>query len=139
MLNRASRSVKTKRDYIAANFASRTMRWSGIILLAFIAFHLTTLTFGKFPAAMPDFVDGDVYGNVVNTLGIWWVAVIYIVSNLALGVHLFHGAWSIFQSLGVNNPRINRARKGFAIGFTALVVGVNITFPIAVLTGIVGY
>jgi len=139
MLNRASRGVKTKRDYIAANFASLTMRYSGIIVLAFIGFHLTTLTFGKGGAAMPDYVDGDVYGNVVSTLSVWWVAVIYIVSNLALGVHLFHGAWSLFQSLGVNNPRFNRTRKHFAVGFTVLVVGVNITFPIAVLTHVVGY
>ena len=138
MLNRRSRGVKTKRDYIAANFASLTMRYSGIILLAFIGFHLLTLTFGKGGPAMPDYVDGDVYGNVVNTLSVWWVAVIYIISNLALGVHLFHGAWSIFQSLGVNNPRFNGLRRGFAIGFAAIVCGVNISFPIAVLTGVVG-
>jgi len=139
MLNKRTRSVKTKRDYIAANFASRTMRYSGIILLAFLGFHITTLTLGKGGPAMPDFVEGDVYGNVVNTLSVWWVSVIYIISNLALGVHLFHGAWSMFQSLGVNNPRINGLRKGFAIGFTVIVVGINITFPIAVLTGVVGY
>jgi len=53
-------------------------------------------------------------------------------------VHLYHGAWSLFQSLGVNNPSINWLRRGFAALFTAVIVGGNISFPIAVLTGIVG-
>ena len=137
MMNRRARPVKyqSKRDYIAANFASQTMRWSGIIVLAFIGFHLLNLTFGK--VAAPGFEDGMVYQNVVYALDQPWVAAIYIVSNLALGVHLFHGAWSLFQSLGVNSPRLNPLRKGFAIGFTAIVIGLNLTFPIAVLAGVV--
>src|SRR3546814_7233696 len=65
------------------------------------------------------------------------VAIIYIVANLALGLHLFHGAWSMFQSLGLNNPKWNSWRKSFAIGFAALVTVVNIMFPVSVLTGIV--
>ena len=54
-------------------------------------------------------------------------AAVYIVAQLALAVHLFHGAWSLFQSLGVNNPRFNGARRGFAIAFAAIVCGVNIS------------
>lgn len=137
MMNRRARPVQyqSKRDYIAANFASQTMRYSGIIVLAFIGFHLGQLTFGK--VAAPGFEDGMVYENVVQALKQPWVAIVYIISNLALGVHLFHGSWSMFQSLGVNNPRINPLRKYFAIGFTAIVIGLNITFPIAVLAGVV--
>jgi len=138
MMNKRARPVKyqSKRDYIAANFASQTMRYSGIIVLAFIGFHLAQLTFGK--VAAPGFEDGAVYSNVYLALKQPWVAIIYIVSNLALGVHLFHGAWSMFQSLGVNNPRINGLRKYFAMGFTATVIGLNLTFPVAVLAGVVG-
>jgi len=138
MMNKRARPVKyqSKRDYIAANFASQTMRYSGIIVLAFIGFHLGQLTFGK--VAAPGFEDGAVYSNVYQALKQPWVAAIYIVSNLALGVHLFHGAWSMFQSLGVNNPRINGLRKYFAMGFTAVVIGLNLTFPVAVLAGVVG-
>jgi succinate dehydrogenase / fumarate reductase, cytochrome b subunit len=66
------------------------------------------------------------------------IAAFYIVSNLALALHLYHGAWSMFQSVGVNNPAFNKARKGFAIAFTAVVIGANLTFPVAVLTGVVG-
>jgi succinate dehydrogenase / fumarate reductase cytochrome b subunit len=65
------------------------------------------------------------------------VAVLYIVANLALGVHIFHGAWSMFQSLGVNNPRFNAWRRYFAIGFAGLIVAGNVSLPLAVLTGVV--
>ena len=65
------------------------------------------------------------------------MAILYIVGNLALGVHLFHGAWSLFQTMGWNNPRFNAARRAFASGFAALVVIGNVSFPIAVLAGVV--
>ena len=65
------------------------------------------------------------------------MSAIYIVANVALGVHLFHGAWSMFQSLGLNNPRWNSWRRGFAVGFAGIVMIGNLTFPIAALTGII--
>ena len=71
----------------------------------FIVFHLADLTWGT---ANPDFVRGDAYNNLVASFERPPVAVIYIVANVALGIHLFHGAWSLFQSLGLNNPRFNR-------------------------------
>ena len=137
VLNREARSVKyqSERDYQAANFASRTMRWTGIIVLLFVLWHLADLTWGW---ANPDFVRGEPYQNVVASLSRVPVAILYIVANIALGVHLYHGAWSLFQSMGWNNPRFNRWRRGFAIAFaTAITVG-NVSFPIAVQAGIVG-
>ncbi|MFN8016197.1 MAG: succinate dehydrogenase cytochrome b subunit [Acidimicrobiia bacterium] len=128
-------SYKSKRDYIAANFASRTMRWGGIIILLFLIWHLADLTWGF---ANPDFVRGQAYENVSQSLQRVPVTILYIVANLALGVHLFHGAWSIFQSLGINNPKYNNARKWFARGFAAIIVIGNISFPIAIQLGIVG-
>jgi succinate dehydrogenase / fumarate reductase cytochrome b subunit len=136
MNQRARSKYQSKRDYIAANYASRTMRYSGIILLAFIGFHLGQLTFGK--VAEPGYNAEDVYNNVVIAFDQTWVSIVYIVSMLALALHLFHGAWSLFQSLGVNNPRYNGARKWFAAGFAIIVAGINITFPIAVMAGVVG-
>ncbi len=137
IMNRRSRptAYQSRRDYIAANFASRTMRWSGIIVLAFIGFHILNLTTGT--VAAPGFEHGTVYANLVHSLEQPWVAFIYIASNLALGVHLYHGAWSLFQSLGANNPKLNAARRGFATVFTAVVIGLNLTFPVAVLAGVV--
>jgi succinate dehydrogenase / fumarate reductase cytochrome b subunit len=137
VLNRRARPMRYQapRHYVAANLASRTMRWTGIIVLIFLLFHLADLTFGW---ANPDFESGDVYDNVVASFERVPVAALYIVGNLALGVHLFHGAWSIFQSLGVNNPRFNAWRRWFAVAFTVVVVAGNLTFPIAVLAGVVG-
>ena len=136
ILNRQARSVKyqSERDYQVANFASRTMRWTGIIVLLFLFWHLADFTWGW---VNPGFQRGDVYRNVDASLSRVPVAILYIVANIALGVHLFHGAWSLFQSMGWNNPRFNRWRRGFAIGFATLIVVGNVSFPIAVLAGIV--
>lgn len=123
-----------KRDWQAATAASRSMRMTGVVVGLFLLFHLADLTWGT---VNPDFVRGDVYRNFVATFERPAVAVIYIVANIALGLHLFHGAWSMFQSLGLNNPRWNSWRRSFAVGFAALITGVNIMFPISVLTGLV--
>jgi succinate dehydrogenase / fumarate reductase, cytochrome b subunit len=131
---KANAKYYSKRDYVAANFASRTMRWTGIIVGLYIVFHLADLTWG---AANPDFIRGDVHHNMVESFSRVPVAIIYIVANLALGVHLWHGCWSLFQSLGWNRPRFNRWRSWFAWGFTAVIVVGNLSFPIAIVTGIV--
>ncbi len=123
----------TPRDYQAANVASRSMRWTGVVILLFLAFHLSDLTWGFLN---PDFVRGDVYRNVQASLGNAIPAIIYIVANLALGLHLFHGSWSMFQSLGLNNPRYNSWRRSFAIGFAALITIGNLSFPIMVVSGV---
>ncbi|MET1050776.1 MAG: succinate dehydrogenase cytochrome b subunit [Acidimicrobiales bacterium] len=122
------------RDWQAATAASRSMRWTGVIIALFLLFHLADLTWGT---VNPDFVRGDVYRNFVATFSRPAVAIIYIVANIALGLHLFHGAWSMFQSLGLNNPRWNAWRRSFALGFAALITALNVMFPIAVLTGLV--
>ena len=111
VMNRQARPVKYQSDarLPAANFASRTMRWTGIIVLLFLFWHLADLTWGW---VNPDFVRGDVYRNVVPACRGSRCAILYIVANIALGIHLFHGAWSLFQSMGWNNPRFNRWRAG---------------------------
>jgi succinate dehydrogenase / fumarate reductase cytochrome b subunit len=134
--NRAARPVKyqAKRRYTAADFASRTMRWTGIIVAAFVVFHLLDLTWGP---ANPDFKSGDPYANIVASFQRVPVAIAYVVANLALGVHLYHGAWSLFQSLGWSRRDLNVWRRRFAIAFAAIVVLGNVSFPIAVVTGVV--
>jgi succinate dehydrogenase / fumarate reductase, cytochrome b subunit len=124
----------SRRDWQAANAASRSMRWTGVVILLFLVWHLADLTWGT---VNPDFVRGDVYRNFVATFERPAVSALYIVAVLALGLHLFHGSWSLFQSLGLNNPRWNSWRRSFAIGFAALVTVGNLSFPIAVLTGVV--
>jgi succinate dehydrogenase / fumarate reductase cytochrome b subunit len=125
----------SRRDYVAANFASRTMRWTGIIVVLYLFFHLADLTWGWWLG--DDYVRGDVYHNVSESMSSLPIALIYIVANVALAVHIYHGAWSMFQSLGINNPYINKARRPFAAGFATIILVGNLSFPIAVQTGLI--
>ena len=135
-MNRRARPdrYRAPRDYAAATFASRTMRWTGIIVALFVIFHLMDLTWGT---ANPHFVRGDPYNNLFNSFEREPVAVVYIVAMLALGLHLFHGLWSMFQSLGWNNPRWNPWRRTFAVTFAVLITVGNITMPALITTGAV--
>ena len=143
VLNRKARPVKyqSARDYQVASFASRSMRYTGVIVLTFVIWHLLDLTFGTVNSytGTKD-AEGlkDVYGAVVYSFDRVPVAIFYIIANIALGVHLFHGVWSLFQSLGWNNPRFNKWRQAMATGFAAVIVVGNVSFPVAVMAGIVG-
>lgn len=134
-MNREARPVGYRgREYVTASYASRTMRWGGVIILLFIIYHLLHLTTGH---AHPDFVVDDPYHNLVVGFRVWWVAAVYIIANLALGLHLYHGVWAMFGSLGLTNPRFESWRRKFATTFAVLIAGANISFPLAVLLGIV--
>jgi succinate dehydrogenase / fumarate reductase cytochrome b subunit len=139
-MNHRSRDVKyaSKRDYVAANFASRTMRWSGVIVLLFIAWHLADLTWDV-GISTTQFVRGDPYNNMVASFQRWPVTILYIVANVALAIHIFHGAWSLFQSLGLNNPRFNLWRRRFASGFAGIILLGNLSFPIMVQAGVLDF
>jgi succinate dehydrogenase / fumarate reductase cytochrome b subunit len=139
-LNMEARPVGYRqRDYVKGTYAARTMRWGGVIILLFVIYHLLHLTTGQ---AHHDFQrlandEADVYHNVVSGFQVWWVAAIYIIANLALGLHLFHGVWSMFGSVGLVNPRFEPWRRNFATVFAVLITLGNISFPLAVLTGFV--
>jgi succinate dehydrogenase / fumarate reductase, cytochrome b subunit len=137
-MNARARPIKyqSQRDYVAATFASRTMRITGVVFALYLLFHLGDLTWGFFN---PGFVRGEVMRNLHASLTRIPIAIVYIVGNLALGVHLFHGAWSMFQSLGLNNPRFNKARRAFATAFAALIVIGNLSFVIAWVTDLLTY
>lgn len=135
LMNRAARPVGYRdREYVVGTYAARTMRWGGVIILLFVIYHLLHLTFGT---VHPNFIENDVYHNVVTGFQVWWVDVFYILANLALGLHLYHGLWSMFNSLGWNNPKFNNWKKVFATAFALLITAGNVSFPIAVLTGLV--
>jgi len=137
VMNRQSRpqGYQAPRNYSAANFASRSMRATGIIVLLFVVFHLLDLTWGVFLG--DDYIHGDVYNNVVRSLSSAPVAIVYILANVALAVHLYHGAWSLFQSLGWNNPKFNQARRMFATAVAGIILVGNLSFPIMNLAGVV--
>jgi succinate dehydrogenase / fumarate reductase cytochrome b subunit len=134
IMNRKARPVAYReREYVAGTYAARTMRWGGVIILLFVFYHLGHLTFGTFH---PDFIEGDVYHNFVTGFQVWWVSAFYIIANLALGMHLYHGLWSMFNSLGLNHPGFNSWKRAFATVFAIVVTAGNVSFPVAVLTGI---
>jgi succinate dehydrogenase / fumarate reductase cytochrome b subunit len=88
-------------------------------------------------AVHPHFVHGDAYHNFVTGFQNPLVSGFYILAMLALGLHLYHGAWSFMQTLGLSHPRYNHLRYAFAALITLVILAGNISFPVAVLTGYV--
>jgi len=121
-------------ERLQSSYASRTMIWGGGIILLFVVYHLAHLTWG--PKWVHDsFIPGDAYHNVVAGFRVWWISAIYIAAQVALGLHLYHGLWSLFQTMGWNHDRYNALRRRFAVVCAAAVSLGNISFPIAVLIG----
>ena len=140
LVTRQSRAARAhryaKRATVKANYATRTMRWGGVIILLFVLFHLAHYTWG-WSAVHPDFVKGDVYHNVVVGFKNPLASGFYLLANLALGLHLFHGLWSMLQTLGLDHPRWNALGRRAALAFAVIVTAGNLSFPLAVLTGLV--
>ncbi len=123
-----------KRANVQASYASRTMMWSGPIIFAFVIFHLLHLTTGT---VHPNFVELDAYDNLVNGFRVIPVAIAYIVAMVLVGMHLSHGIWSMFQSVGFSHPRYTPMIKTFAAVFSWLLIAGFVSVPLAVLTGLV--
>jgi len=139
-LARQSRAARQTRyvhpDTVQADYAARTMRWGGLTIALFLVFHLAHLTWGWIHPGYT-YVRGDVYDNLVQGFNIWWITAIYIFAMIALGLHIYHGTWSIFQTFGVNSRRWDRfIRRSAATVATFVVVG-NVSIPVAVLAGAV--
>jgi succinate dehydrogenase / fumarate reductase, cytochrome b subunit len=141
-LDNASRPQRYAVKKVTTNYASRTMRWGGVIILLFIIYHLLHFTLGQVGYAPGVFVHGDAdhgyetYANVVYGFQNPLVSGFYILAMLALGLHLYHGTWSMFQTLGLNSKKWNGLWRGLAIAVALAVVLGNISIPIAVLAGI---
>jgi succinate dehydrogenase cytochrome b subunit len=134
-IDRAARPVGYARhDYRAATVASRTIRWGGFLLLVFVIFHLLHMTFGT---VHPAFVGGDVYHNLTTGLAVPWVAGFYVLAMVALGLHLYHGTWSGFRTLGLNRPTDNPLRRRAVTVFAVAVAAGFAAIPLAVLFGVV--
>jgi succinate dehydrogenase / fumarate reductase, cytochrome b subunit len=135
--NKAARPVGySRKEAINSSFASRTMYWSGPIVLAFIIFHLLQFTAGVIHPESK-FIEGDIYHNVVAGFRVWWVSAWYIFAVTLLGIHLRHGFWSLFQSLGLNHPRHTPVLKNLALALAVIITVGFISIPISVLLGLV--
>jgi succinate dehydrogenase / fumarate reductase cytochrome b subunit len=133
--NRTARPVGYRRTHHqASTYASRTMVWGGPIIALFIVYHLLHFTTGQ---AHPSFVPGDVYHNVVAGFSQPLVVGVYVIAMLALGLHLYHGVWSMLQTIGLSHPRYDAMRKQAAAAFAFVVVVGNISMPVAVLAGFI--
>ena len=133
---KARPSAYSKRENIASSYASRTMYWSGPIILAFVIYHLLHLTAGVVHPG-GDFVDADVYHNVVTGFQVWYVSAWYIFSMILLAFHIRHGAWSMFQSLGINHPRHTPILKKAALTLAVVIAVGYISIPLSILLGFV--
>jgi succinate dehydrogenase / fumarate reductase cytochrome b subunit len=135
LLKKQARPVGyVKRGNVQASYASRTMMWSGPIIAAFVIFHLLHLTTGT---VHPNFVPLDAYDNVVVGFRVLPVSIFYTVAMILVGMHLSHGIWSMFQSVGFSHPRYTPLIKKFSAVFSWLLIAGFISVPPAVLAGIV--
>jgi succinate dehydrogenase / fumarate reductase, cytochrome b subunit len=136
-LQRSARPIGyVKKANLHSTYASRTMKWSGPILLAFIIFHLLHFTFGTVHPGGP-FDEHNVYNNVVTGFQVWPVSLFYIIAMVMLCYHLYHGLWSMFQSLGFSHPVYTPWLQISAKVVAVLIAVGNISIPVAVLAGII--
>ena len=131
--SRRARPVRyAKTSNVQATYASRTMRWGGIIIVLFIVYHVMDLSIGP---ANPGFVRGEVFRNTVASLEQWPVAAAYILSVGAVCMHLDHGVWSALQTVGANRPKYDRAFKLLSRGVALLIFVGFSSVPVAILAG----
>jgi succinate dehydrogenase / fumarate reductase cytochrome b subunit len=125
-----------KRENVASSYASRTMYWSGPIILAFVIYHLLHLTAGVIQPG-GSFIEADVYHNIVTGFRVWYVSAWYVFSMVLLGFHIRHGAWSMFQSIGFNHPRHTPILKKAALVIAILITAGYISIPVSVMAGVI--
>ncbi|RCG31391.1 succinate dehydrogenase [Sphaerisporangium album] len=135
---RRARPVKyaARRRSQAGGYVVHTMRYGGVVILLFVIWHLLDLTFGT---VNPKGFHATPYDRVVAGFdpSRWWVTAFYIAALVMVGLHLRHGMWSAFQTLGLANGRRRHLLRGFAAGFAAVLVLGFLSVPIAVMIGVV--
>ncbi len=134
--NRAARPAGHPARRIGRSIEATLMLFSGILILAFIVFHIlqfTTLTIDVTPLR-----EGAVYANLYYAFQEWYFVVIYIVAVILIGIHLRHGIWSVVQTLGLDSPGRNRKVRGGALALTVLIVAGFILVPILFAAGALG-
>ena len=132
--SRASRRSRYgDHEMVQASYASRTMRWGGAAILLFLIWHLMDLSWG----VPSHFIRGDVYDNVVQSFDNVPNTLIYVVASFALGMHLYHGTWSVFQTLGVNRSRWDGPIRKLATAIGLVVALAFAAVPVAVLAGVI--
>jgi succinate dehydrogenase / fumarate reductase cytochrome b subunit len=140
--NRGARPVGYQRtEIVAAGFASRQIVLTGLLVLAFVVYHLLHFTLGAVQPEHAHLIDAgnrhDVYSMIVHGFQNPIVSASYIVAMLVLGFHLQHGAASLFQTLGVNHETYNAMIRGGSLSLVAIIVIGNCSIPVLVLAGVI--
>jgi succinate dehydrogenase / fumarate reductase, cytochrome b subunit len=123
-----------------STLASRTIRWGGFLILVFIVLHILHFTVRSFPGYQGTVtIDGtetvDVYTNLVTAFqNPLWV-LFYVVSMVALGLHLYHGLWSSLRTLGAAKPSATPLRRQLALGLAVVIWAGFTIVPIGVFLG----
>lgn len=123
---------------VATTYAAKVMWLSGVVILLFVVFHVAHFTYpGIAMSSGYTHAHGKVYQNVTNAFRLPWVTGVYLLAQILLGLHIFHGAWSVLQTLGISHPRYNSRLRGFAKTLAVIIVVGNCSIPMAVLAGLV--
>lgn len=120
---------------LAFTYASRTMRWGGVVILLFVVYHILHFTTGT---VHPAFDHTNPYSNLVLGFSNPWVSGVYALAVTALALHMAHGVWSAFQTLGLDNPRYEAVRRPLAMGLALIVWAGFLVVPLGVIAGWIG-
>jgi succinate dehydrogenase / fumarate reductase cytochrome b subunit len=131
---RARPTQYVARKAVAQSYASRTMRWGGVILALFIVYHILDLTLG---VANPEGPGSTPYDRAIAGFSNPIVTAVYVIALLALGFHLRHGIWSATQTLGQSNRTRERTVNVFATVFAVVLTAGFLIPPLSVLVGII--
>ena len=131
-----------QREPQVSTLASRTMRWGGVLLVVFIVVHILHFTTQRIdPAGWAGKTDAvghrDIYGNIVASFHLWWVTTFYVAAMIALGLHLYHGAWSSLRTLGYAKPSGHPLKRRIAIGVAVIVWAGFTLVPLGVVAGVI--
>lgn len=134
MISRAARPVGyVSRKPQVSTLASKTLRWGGVLLLVFIVFHILHFTIGS---VHPDFVEGKIYQNLGTGFAVKWVALFYLAAMIALGMHLFHGAWSSMRTLGLARESAHPLKRYLPVVLAVVISSGFAAIPLAFLFGV---
>jgi succinate dehydrogenase / fumarate reductase, cytochrome b subunit len=140
--NRAARPERyAVAGRVQSTASARSMVLTGLMIAAFVIYHLAHFTWGlahpEFSGRLDAHGRPDVYSMVVASFQQWPIALLYGVAMVLLGLHLSHGATSIFQTFGWNHPKYNRAFAAFGPVVAIAIVAGNVAIPLACLLGLV--
>src|SRR5262249_24715139 len=130
------------RKDVQASYASRTMRWGGVILLLFIVYHILNITLGVVGYVAGEHLEPEngvfhAYTNTIHAFQYPLASIFYIVAIIALGFHIYHGFWSMFQTLGLNSYRTNSILRALSVAVALVLVIGFVSVPLAVMVGYV--